>query len=450
LLQHPGIGLSEFPVEIAILLVLFLLNGVFAMSEMSVVSSRKPRLMQWADERRPGAADALALSNDPGNFLSTIQIGITVIGVLSGAFGEATVSSKLAACLAQWQAIAPYAEQAALVVVVVGITFCSLIIGELVPKRLALRNPEAIASRIARPMRVFTAATYPVVRFLGWVTEGILKALGARTAQQPPITEEEIRVLMSQGTAAGIFEPHEQRMVSRVFRMDDEHVTAVMTPRMDVVYLDLQDSFEENRKRILDNDHTRFPVCDGGIDNILGVVHTRALLEDLLQDRPVRLREHIQPPLYVPGSVSVTDLLETFSRDRADLALVLDEYGELEGLITIDDIMEALVGGLGAVGTTADSDITQREDGSWLVDGTTTVHRFREIVDLTEELPGEDAGMYHTLGGFMMAELERVPRAGDKVHLAGHTFEVLDMDRNRVDKILVTPDAGAAEIQRPE
>ena len=436
--------------EIAILLVLFLLNGVFAMSEMSVVSSRKPRLMQWADEGRPGAAGALALANDPGNFLSTIQVGITVIGVLSGAFGEATVSSKLAAHLAQWPAIAPYAQQAALGVVVVGITFCSLIIGELVPKRLALRSPEAIASRIARPMRAFTGATYPVVRFLSWVTESILKALGARVTQQPPITEEEIRVLMSQGTAAGIFELHEQRMVSRVFRMDEERVTGVMTPRMDVVYLDVQDTFEENRSRILNNDHTRFPVCDGGIDNILGMVHTRALLKDLLEGRPVRIKEHIQPPLYVPGSVTVTDLLETFSKDREDLALVLDEYGELEGLVSIDDIMEALVGGIGAIGTTSDSDITQRDDGSWLVDGATTVHRLREVIDLPEELPGEDGGMYHTLGGFMMAELERVPRAGDKVHLAGHTFEVVDMDRNRVDKILVTPDAPAADTQRPE
>lgn len=436
--------------EIAILLLLFLLNGLFAMSEMSVVSARKPRLTQWADEGRPGASHALALANDPGNFLSTIQVGITVIGVLSGAFGEATVSDQLAAYLAQWSVIQPYAEQAALAAVVAGITFCSLIIGELVPKRLALRSPESIASHIARPMQVFTAAVYPVVRFLSWVTEGMLKAFGARSAQQPPITEEEIQVLMSQGTEAGIFEPHEQRIISRVFRMDEQHVTAVMTPRLDVVYLDLQDSFEENRARIVESDYTRFPLCDGGIDNILGVVHTRALLKDLLEGRPVRLREHVQPPLYVPGTITVTDLLETFSRERATLALVLDEYGELEGMITVNDIMEALVGGLGAIGTVPDADIVRRDDGSWLIDGTTTVHRFREVVDLPGELPGEDAGTYHTLGGFMMAELERVPRAGDKVHVAGHTFEVVDMDRNRVDKILVTPDERATDAERPE
>jgi putative hemolysin len=325
---------------------------------------------------------ALALANDPGNFLSTIQVGITVIGVLSGAFGEATVSNQLADYLAQWSLVRPYAEQVALAFVVVGITFGSLIIGELVPKRLALRSPESIASHIARPMRLFTAAVYPVVRFLSWVTEGILKLFGARSTQPPPITEEEIQVLMSQGTEAGVFEPHEQRLISRVFRMDEEHVTAVMTPRLDVVFLDLQDSFEENRAHIIESDHTRFPLCDGGIDNILGIVHTRALLKDLLEGRPVRLREHAQPPLYVPGSITVTDLLETFSRERATLALVLDEYGELEGIITIDDIIDVLVGGLGAIGTAPDADIVQRDDGSWLVDGTTTVHRFREVVDL--------------------------------------------------------------------
>lgn len=436
--------------EIAILLVLFLLNGLFAMSEMSVVASRKSRLTQWADEGRPGAARALALADDPGNFLSTIQVGITVIGVLSGAFGEATIASGLAGYFARWPLLAAYAQQAALAAVVLGITFCFLVIGELVPKRLALRNPERIASYIARPMQGFTAATYPIVRFLSWVTEGILKLFGARSVQQPPVTEEEIQVLMSQGTAAGVFEPHEQRIISRVFRMDEERVTAVMTPRLDVVYLDVQDTFEENRARILEHDHTRFPLCDGGIDNVLGIVHTKALLKDLLEGKPAGLREHAQPPLYVPGSITVTDLLETFSRDRADLALVLDEYGELEGIITAEDIMQVLVGGLGAIGTTPDSDIVQREDGSWLVDGATTIHRFREVVNLGEPLPGEDAGSYHTLGGFMMAQLDRVPRAGDKLHLPGHTFEVVDMDRNRVDKILVTPDAREAGTERPQ
>lgn len=441
----------EPDVEIAILLALFLLNGLFAMSEMSVVSSRKPRLMQWAGEGRPGASHALALANDPGNFLSTVQVGITVIGVLSGAFGGATLSSELGAYLAGWPLLEPYADELSLGIVVVGITFCSLIVGELVPKRLALRSPEAIASRIARPMQLFTAATYPVVRFLSWVTEGLLKLLGAGSTQQPPVTEEEIQVLMRQGTAAGVFEPHEQRMISRVFRMDEERVTAVMTPRLDVVYLDLQDSFEENRAKILENEHTRFPLCDGGIDNILGIVRTRALLDDLLRGGPARLREHVQAPLYVPGSITVTDLLETFSRERADFALVLDEYGELEGLVSLDDIMEALVGGLGASGSVADSEMVRREDGSWLVDGATTVHRFRETANLAEALPGEDDGTYHTLGGFVMAELERVPRVGDKLQAAGCTFEVVDMDRNRVDKVLVTPlVAPSAEDGRPE
>ncbi len=450
MLQHSASSSSEAAVEIVILLVLFLLNGLFAMSEMSVVSSRRPRLTQWADEDRPGAAAALRLANDPGVFLSTIQVGITVIGVLSGAFGGATLSGRLAASLAQWPALAPYADQLALAVVVVGITFGSLIIGELVPKQLALRNPESIASMIARPMQVFTTVTYPVVRLLSFVTDGILQLMRMKPERHPPITEEEIQVLMSQGTAAGVFEPHEQRMVSRIFRMDEELATAVMTPRMDVVYLDVQDTPEENLKKILGADYTRFPVCDGGIDNVLGVVHAKALLTDLLEGRPLELAERAQPPLYVPGTVTVTRLLETFANDRLDLALVLDEYGEIEGIVTPNDVMQVLVGGLGAIGTSADADIVRRDDSSWLVDGATTIHRLREVVSIDEELPGEGVGTYHTLGGFMMAELERMPHAGDKVDVAGHIFEVVDMDRNRVDKVLVTRVARPPEPERPE
>ena len=425
--------------EIAILLVLFLLNGLLAMSEMSVISSRKPRLTQWADDGKPGAAAALTLANAPGMFLSTIQVGITVIGVLSGAFGEATLSSQLEAYLRQWPALQRYAEETSLVVVVAGITFCSLIIGELVPKRLALLNPEAIASRIARPMQILTRVGYPVVRLLSFVTESTLKLVGAKSAQQAPVTEDEIRLLMRQGTEAGIFEPHEQRMVSRIFRMDEERVSGVMTPRMDIVYLDVEEPFEENRRKLLEHDYSHFVLCSGGIDNVVGIVDAKAVLRDLLEGRPVNLAEQAAPPLYVPGSITVTELLETFKRHRNNYALVLDEYGELEGLVTLDSVMDALVGDIAGTGQPQDADIVQRDDGSWLVEGATTLHRFRETVHLDDELPGEAEGTYHTLGGFVMAALGRVPRAGDKLEAAGHRFEVVDMDRNRVDKVLVTP-----------
>ena len=428
--------------EIFILLALFLLNGLFAMSEMSVVSSRKPRLTQWADMGRPGAAAALTLANAPGMFLSTIQVGITVIGVLSGALGEATLSAQFEAYLGQWPALERYAEETSLVVVVVGITVCSLIIGELVPKRLALLNPEAIASRIARPMQILTRIGYPIVRLLSFVTEWILKLVGAKSAQQAPVTEEEIRLLMEQGTEAGVFEPHEQRMVSRVFGMDEERVSGVMTPRMGIVYLDLEEPLDDSRRKILEHGYSRFVLCSGGIDNVLGIVHARAVLRELLEGREVRLVEHAVPPLYVPGSITVTDLLKTFRRHRNNYALVLDEYGELEGLVTLNDVMGTLVGDIAGSGQTQDVDIVRRDDGSWLVDGATTLHRFREAIHLDGELPGEGEGTYHTLGGFVMAVLGRVPRTGDKLEAAGHRFEVADMDRHRVDKVLVTPLAG--------
>lgn len=424
--------------EIVILLVLFLLNGLFAMSEMSVVSSRKPRLTQWAEDGKPGAAAALALANTPGMFLSTIQVGITVIGVLSGAFGEATLSLQLEAYLAQWPALARYAEETSLIVVVAGITFCSLIIGELVPKRLALLNPEAVASLIARPMQFLTRVGYPVVRLLSFITESILKLAGARSGDRVPVTEEEIRLLMEQGTEAGVFEPHEQRMVSRVFHMDEERVSSIMTPRMDIVSLDVEDPFEDNRRKMLEHDYSRFVLCRGGIDNVIGIVRAKALLRELLEGREVNLAGHAMPPLYVPGSISVTDLLWTFKRQRSNYALVLDEYGELEGLVTSADVMATLVGDIAGPGQAQDADILRRDDGSWLVDGATTLHRVREVIDVGE-LPGEAEGIYHTLGGFVMAALGRVPRASDKLEAAGHRFEVMDMDRNRVDKVLVTP-----------
>jgi putative hemolysin len=427
--------------ELLILLLLILLNGVFAMSEMSVVSSRKVRLEQWADEGRPGARVALALANEPGDFLSTVQIGITAIAISTGALGEATVAKDLAGQFSAFSLLRPYADTLALAVVVVGVTLCSLIIGELVPKRLALRNPEGMASATARPMQLLSQLASPLTKALNVATEAVLRLFGIQALQGPPITQDEIKVLMEQGARAGVFEKHEQVMVSRVFRMDERRLASALTPRVDITYLDLNDPFEANRRKLLDSPHSRFPLCKGGLDDIVGIVHAKALLDDAFAGRVADLASHASKPLYLPDTLTVMELLEMFKKRRQHLALVVDEYGELQGLVTMTDVMETLVGDIPTVEEAYEPDIVRREDGSLLMDGTVAAERFREVTALGQHLPGEDTGSYHTLGGFVMMQLGRVPQVGDKFESCGFQFEIVDMDGNRVDKLLVSPTA---------
>lgn len=422
--------------EVLFLAVLIVLNGVFALSEIAVVSARKTRLQQWADERRGGAAVALRLANEPGRFLSTIQVGITTIGILSGALAEASVAQALAVSLAQVPALAPYSEGIAIGIVVVIITYLSVVIGELVPKRLALINPEAIASVIALPMEWLSRVSSPVVRFFNLSSEAVLRLVGAREAAGPPVTEEEIKVLMEQGTEAGVFEESEQALVSNILRLDEQRVGAIMTPRVDIFYLDLEEPYEENRKRLLDCPHSRMPVCKGGLDNVLGILESKALMRQALRGETVDLTASLARALYVPNSISSMELLETFKRTRMHMALVVDEYGEVQGLVTMKDVLEAIVGGIPTAEAAGDEEAVRREDGSWLLDGMLALGRFKEIFEL-EELEEEDTGNFHTLGGFVMLRLGRVPAVGDRFDWNGLRFEVMDMDRNRVDRVLV-------------
>lgn len=424
--------------ELLLLLLLITLNGVFAMSEMAIVSSRKARLQQWADEGRPGAGVALALANEPSTFLSTIQVGITVIGITSGAFGEATLAAGLSEWLSQWPFFDAYSEVFALTVVVAGITLASLILGELVPKRLALLNPEAVASIIARPMRLLARATGPVVRLLGAITDGVLRLFGAKQNKDAPVTEEEIEVLMEQGARAGIFEPHEQRLVSRVFRIDEMRVTGIMTPRSDIFFLDLEAPVAANIRRINESSHSRLPVVRGGLDRTEGIVLAKTLLADALSGNPVDLAARVQKALFLPASLTVMEVVEQFKRYRQTLAFVVNEYGDIQGLVTLNDVMEALVGDIATADEDGDRDVLRRDDGSWLLDGSVTVERFRDVLDIDELLPEESDGNYQTLGGFAMARLGRVPLVGDKFAWKDLSFEVIDMDRNRVDKLIVT------------
>jgi putative hemolysin len=429
--------------EVLILACLFVLNGLFAMSEIAIVSARKIRLQQAAEEGVASAKVALRLANEPSHFLSTIQVGITLIGILSGAYGEAALSGKLADFLAQFPEIEPYSHGLALSLVVIGITYFSLIVGELVPKRLALQRPERIATLMARPMSWLAVAAYPLVKVLSLSTDLALWLLRARKPEEPLVTEKEIRLMIDQGTEAGVFHKSEKEMVSNVMRLDALRVGAIMTPRMDIFFLDVKDSIEENRQKLIGSPYSIAPVCKGGIDNVIGFAQAKDMLRRALNDERMELKAAMRPAHFVPKSLSPMQVLEEFKRSKTAMALVVDEYGEIAGLVTLKDVMESIVGDIPSEEETGEElDAVQREDGSWLLDGTLSIEKFKQIFDV-EELPDEAAGNFHTIGGFVMLQLGHVPRAADHFHWDGLRFEVVDMDKNRVDKILVAPDEPA-------
>jgi len=429
--------------DIFIILVLFFLNGIFAMAEIAIVSSRKVRLQQWAEEGHRGAIAALKLADEPTRFLSTIQIGITLIGILSGAFGEAAIADRLLPYFAAIPLLAEFARPLSLGITVLLITYFSLIIGELVPKRIGMQNPEVLATVLAPPMLLLARATRPLVRFLSLSTETVLRVLGVKKPKEPSITEEEIKVLMEQGAEEGIFERAEQELVENIFSLDEKKVVSIMTQRKDIVALDIDDPLEDNLRIIKESVFTRYPVCKGGFENVLGMIQAKDLLHRLLDDKSVTLEGLVRPPLYVPEAISPMQLLEQFKRTRNHTALVVDEYGEIEGLVSINDVMEAIVGDLPTEASDSDEEIVQRDDGSWLVDGMMSLDDFKEHFDL-DMIEGEETGDFQTVAGFVIFMLGRVPVTADRVEWGGFTFEVVDMDRTRVDKLLVTappPDA---------
>ncbi len=424
--------------ELLILFAMILANGVFAMSEMAVVSAKRIRLQHLAETGNKGAQAALALSGNPGHFLSTVQVGITSIGILTGAYGEAALVSRLAPSLATLPLIGHLAHELAMGVVVVGISFLSLIFGELVPKRLALLRPEAIAMALARPMSALARASSFFVSLLSSTTEAVLRLFGVQERQDPPVTEEEIKGLMQQGMEAGVFEEHEEAFVSRAFRLDDRKVPAIMTPSLDIAFVDLDDDLDTNLRRIAESHHSRLPVCRGGLGNVVGMLSARAVLERLLQGEPLELEALIKPATYVPATVALIDLLEHFKRTRSEIALVVNEFGDTDGLVTISDVLEAIVGDLPAGDEEEGEDIVRREDGSWLIDGSVALDRLRQVLGGDVRFPEEDLGAYHTVGGLMLTLLGRVPSVSDHFTWAGYRFEVMDMDRQRVDRVLVS------------
>lgn len=437
--------------EILIIFVLLLANGVFAMAEIAIVSSRKARLKSLADEGDPRARAALALAQQPTNFLSTVQIGITLVGILAGAFGGATLSEKLSAQVATIPALAPYSGFIGIFVVVGAITYFSLIIGELVPKRVALSNPEGRAMLVAKPMTGLAALAAPVVWFLTVSTNVVLKVFGLGKDVEAPPSEEEISNLIEQGTTAGVFHKAERAMVEGVLRLDERSVTEIMTRRTKIVWLNVADPEEENWRKIVTSGHSHFPVYEGTRDNVVGMVSVKSLWANAAAGVPNNIRNHLTPPLFVPQTVHAVQLLESFKKIGKHLALVTDEFGSVQGLVTLIDVMEAIVGDLPEPGDRLSPDAIQREDGSWLVDGGLAVDELRRRLTLPP-LPGEADEDFETLGGFMLDRFGHVPRAGEHFSCHGWRFEIVDMDRHRVDKVLLQKlplAAGTKQDTRP-
>jgi putative hemolysin len=420
---------------ILVLLVLILLNGVFAMSEIAIVSSRRARLVHMA-EASGGARRALALASEPTRFLSSVQIGITCIGILSGAIGEASLATPLRAFLEGFPPVVPYAEPLSLGIMVVLLTYFSLILGELVPKRLALTHPEAIAAAIARPMDILATTARPVVHILSASTDGILRLIGVRQRTQPGVTADEIRVMLEQGAEEGVFEPTEHEMVTNVLNLDDRQVGSVLTPRSEIVFLDVRDSLDVNREKLRRDAHSVLPVCDGGLDGVLGFVRSTKLLDQILGGQPIDLKTLVEPPLFVPETMTLMKLFEQFKRTHLPVGLVVDEFGGVEGLVSLTDVIGSIVGEL-PLEPGEEPAIVRREDGSWLFDGALDLDTVLRTLEAESLLSDADRQHYHTLGGLAMLALGRVPRTGDVFERGNYRFEIVDMDGNRVDRVLV-------------
>jgi putative hemolysin len=419
--------------ELLLILLLVLLNGAFAMSELAIVSARRARLMAMQRKGSEGAAAALALAEDPQRFLPTVQVGITMVGVLAGAFGGARLAGLLADGIARVPAFAPFAQQMAFTLVVLLVTYLSLILGELVPKQLALRQPERIAAIVARPLALLARVTAPMIWLLSNSSALVLRLFGRHVPSDQSVTEEEVKAVVAEGATSGAIETEERQMIERVLRLADKPVRALMTPRPELEWIDRTASSEDVAARLRASNVTRFVVADGRIDNVVGVVAAKDLLDQLLEGQPLSLPRALRQPLVLPDTLSALDALERMRGDPIGMALVLDEYGSFEGVVTASDLLEAIVGELGPAPVAISRPAVRRHDGSLLLDGMMASDELKARLDLPD-LPRE--GTYHTVAGLMLALLQRVPREGDRIAWAGWRFEIIDMDGRRVDKVL--------------
>lgn len=429
--------LQEIGLEIFLIFILLIINGIFSMSEIAVVSARRIRLQQRADEGNLGAKTAIELASQPDRFLSTVQIGITLVGILSGAFGGAAIAEKLTPYVAQISFFANYASGISFGIVVLIITYFSLVIGELVPKNLALAAPETIASLMSRPMKLVSKVTSPFVWFLTASTNVLLKLFRLGDSNDSAVTQEEIRAMISQGTSIGVVDETEQELMESVFRLDDQRITALMTTRLNIGWINAQNSEAEIKQKIINNKFSRLLVGDGDLDHIRGFVKAKDLLNLLLENKPFDLDGILKQPLFVPETKNALEVLELFTDSLSHLAVVVDEFGLTQGIVTTNDLLEAIVGDLPVGGIRNDSAV-KRDDGSWLIDGRLATSEFRDLLGL-KDFPDDERGLYETIAGFMIKRLEKMPRIGDKFEWENYIFEIIDMDGKRVDRVLVTP-----------
>lgn len=424
--------------ELLVLLLLLVTNGILAMAEAALISARKSRLRELADSGNQQAASALEQALEPARFLSTVQVGITLIAVLAGAFGGGVLTERVAGFLLQFEALETVAHSLALGMVVVGITLASVVIGELVPKRIALLYSERIAMMLVRPVKTMSRVVSPAVSLLTWLTELALRPFGLhRAPADTPVTEEEVNILVEQGMTEGVFNESERDMVAGVLELDEMPVTYLMTPRPKLVFLDSAEPDEDNWRRVVASGHSNFPVVHGNREQVVGMISVKAIWANNAFGVPTQMRHLLTPPLIVPETMKASHLLEQFKVTSKHVALVADEFGAVAGIVTLYDVLEAIVGDIPDPGETDEPEATQRSDGSWLIDATYDVDDLKELTKL-EDLPHEEETEYQTIGGFLMTQFGRIPKAGDCFDFATWRFEVLDMDRHRIDKVLVS------------
>ncbi len=423
--------------EIVLLFVLILVNGLFAMSEIALVTARRARLQKMADDGEAGAAAAIRLAEEPTRFLSTIQIGITSIGILNGVVGEAALARPLSAWMQRLGASEDHADLGSTALAVLIITYFTIVIGELVPKRIGQIRPETIARFAAPAMRVLGIVTKPFGKLLTLSTEIVLGVLGLRGMKSNAVTEEEIHSLLEEGSDAGVIDPHEHEMARNVFRLDDRAVISLMIPRLELVYLDVDDPIADNMKKIQDSDHSRFPVVVGGWEDVLGVASAKSLLGQMLRGSTLDLRSNLAPAVFVPETMNGTDLLASFRTSSVHSAFVVDEYGDVQGMVTLHDLLEAITGEF-HTSDREDSWAVKRDDGTWLLDGMLAIPELKDVLGLRSVVE-EERGRYHTLAGMLMHLLGRVPTETDHVEWEKWRFEIVDMDGQRIDKVLASP-----------
>lgn len=426
--------------EVLIIVLLTLVNGLFAMSEIAIVSARKPKLKLLADEGNRRAAQALVLAEDPNRFLATVQIGITLVGVGTGAFGAASLAEPLSRALDSLGLASSVSYPVSFGVLIALITYLSLVVGELVPKRIGLNNPEGIAMAVAGFMSRLSVVATPLVRLLSLSTEGLLRLLGQRKSEEPSVSEEEINSLLQQGAEAGIFEASEQAIVENLFWLGDQQVASIMTPRRDIGWIDVASDTATLRAHLETYTYSRILVCRENLDHIVGLVHTRDLLKGCMEGQTLDLGGITRKPLFVPETLPVLKLLEQYRESGAHVAVVVNEYGNTEGIVTLNDVLEGLVGDLPEPDEQGSPYITRRDDGTYLLDGLLEIDEFKDFLGL-KTLPREDDSDFRTLGGFVTSYMDRIPQASESFAFGGWQFEVMDMDGSRVDKLLVTQDA---------